>query len=91
VRIDIGRSQINVSFNAHHPETREALAQAVPRLRELFTAGGLNLGQATVQQEPRSADRSALPFAGGSPSVDETVEPVANTAVHRLGLIDEYA
>jgi flagellar hook-length control protein FliK len=91
VRIDVTRSQINVNFTAHHPDTREALAQAVPHLRQLFAAGGLNLGEATVQQEPRSSEQSLLPQPSNATSTSETVEPVANAATHRLGLVDEYA
>jgi flagellar hook-length control protein FliK len=90
VRIEVARSQVNVNFSAHHPETREALAQAVPRLRELFSASGLSLGQATVQQESPSGQQAAPVVGHGLERNDETVEPVANTAVGRLGLIDEY-
>jgi flagellar hook-length control protein FliK len=91
VRIDVMRSQINVNFTAHHPDTREALAQAVPQLRQLFAAGGLNLGEATVRQEPRSSEQPLPPQSSSAPARSETVEPVANTAIQRLGLIDEYA
>jgi flagellar hook-length control protein FliK len=91
VRIDVTRSQININFTAHHPDTRDALAQAVPQLRQLFAAGGLNLGEATVQQEPRSSEQSLLPQRSSATTTSETVEPVANAATQRLGLVDEYA
>lgn len=91
VRIDVMRSQININFTAHHPDTREALAQAVPQLRQLFAAGGLNLGEATVQQEPRSSEQSLPPQPSSATTTSETVEPVANAAIQRLGLVDEYA
>ena len=91
VRIDVMRSQINVNFTAHHPDTREALAQAVPQLRQLFAAGGLNLGEATVQQERRSSEQSLPPQPSSATTTSETVEPVANAAIQRLGLVDEYA
>ncbi len=90
VRIEVARSQVNVNFSAHHPETREALAQAVPRLRELFNASGLSLGQATVQQESPSGQQAAPALGRGREHSAQTVEPVANTAIGRLGLIDEY-
>lgn len=91
VRIDVTGSQINVNFTAHHPDTRDALAQAVPQLRQLFAAGGLNLGEATVRQEPRSSEQSLPPQQSRATAASETVEPVANTAIQRLGLVDEYA
>lgn len=91
VRIDVTGSQINVNFTAHHADTREALAQAVPQLRQLFASGGLNLGEATVRQEARSSEQPPLPPQPGITGASETVEPVANTATQRLGLVDEYA
>jgi flagellar hook-length control protein FliK len=95
VRIDVQSSQqINVTFSASHPDTRTALADAMPRLRELFTAGGLSLGQATVQQE---AGSGASGSTGRSPArraatlaVAQSVEPVALAAPSGLGLVDEY-
>lgn len=91
VRINVTSSQINVNFTAHHPDTREALAQAVPQLRQLFAAGGLNLGEATVRQQPGSSGQTPQPQPSSAAARSETVEPVANTAIQRLGLVDEYA
>lgn len=95
VRIDLQSSQqINVTFSASHPDTRAALADAVPRLRELFAAGGLNLGQATVQQDAgsdASGHASRAPSRRtGALSAAETVEPVALSTTGGLGLVDEY-
>jgi flagellar hook-length control protein FliK len=91
VRIDVTNSQINVNFTAHHPDTREALAQAVPQLRQLFAAGGLNLGEASVRQESGSSEQPLRPQPSSAAAGSETVEPVANTTFQRLGLVDEYA
>jgi flagellar hook-length control protein FliK len=91
VRIDVTRSQINVNFTAHHADTREALAQAVPQLRQLFAAGGLNLGEATVRQDPHSSHQPPPSPPSSATGAAETVERVANTAFQRLGLVDEYA
>lgn len=41
-----GASQ--VLFSAHHQQTREAIEQALPRLRELFAEQGLHLAQANI-------------------------------------------
>jgi flagellar hook-length control protein FliK len=94
VRIELQSSQINVSFSASHAETRSALADAVPQLRELFAAGGLNLGQATVQQEAGSDTAGNSGAASlrrmGALAHSETVEAVAVTASRTLGLVDEY-
>lgn len=94
VRIDLQSShQINVTFTASHPDTRTALADAVPQLRALFAAGGLSLGQATVQQESGSnaSGSSAVPARrSGTVAAAESVEPVALGVTGALGLVDEY-
>ena len=91
VHIDVHQSQVNVSFNATHAETRVALEQTVPRLREMFASSGLTLGQANVQQDPRPGSQSAAPLRpAGVRRRAQTVEPVAVAAVHMLGLVDEY-
>ena len=43
--------QINVHFLAHSTAVKEALDQALPRLRDAFDQSGLNLNNADVQQE----------------------------------------
>lgn len=43
---DDGASQ--VWFSAHHPQTRDAIEHAIPRLCELFADQGLSLAQANV-------------------------------------------
>lgn len=49
VRMDDGNAQ--VTFSAQHAATREALEQALPRLRELFSSEGLNLANADVNEQ----------------------------------------
>jgi flagellar hook-length control protein FliK len=90
VQIDVRHSQVNVNFSAAHAETRVALEQTVPRLREIFASGGLTLGEATVQQDPRPGSQpNALPVRSALAHA-QTVEPVAVAAAHALGLVDEY-
>jgi flagellar hook-length control protein FliK len=90
VFIDQQASQVNVSFSAAHADTRAALEQALPKLREMFAAGGLALGQATVQQEARSGSQSAA--AARVTRVSDTTEAASPLpATQALGLVDEYA
>jgi len=90
VDIDLQSSQVNVSFTAAHADTRAALEQALPRLREMFATGGLALGQATVQQDPRSAAQSGAP--GRVTSAPESTDvPTPSPGNRSLGLVDEYA
>jgi flagellar hook-length control protein FliK len=91
VHIDVQQSQVNVNFSAANADTRAALEQTVPRLREIFASGGLTLGQTNVQADPRSGSQAtALPVRTALAHA-QTVEPVAIAATHALGLVDEYA
>jgi flagellar hook-length control protein FliK len=94
IRIDLQQSQINVSFSAAHADTRSALAEAIPRLREMLASGGLTLGQTNVQQEaPGGGQARSQGTSPGESSADagQTVEPVALAQTWALGLVDEYA
>jgi flagellar hook-length control protein FliK len=91
VHIDVQQSQVNVNFSAANADTRAALEQTVPRLREIFASGGLTLGQTNVQADPRSGSQpTALPVRTALAHA-QTVEPVAVASTHTLGLVDEYA
>ena len=91
VRIDVQPSQVNVSFTASHPDTRSALEQSVPRLREILANGGLTLGQATVQQEARSASQYVPSVSRNAIGASPNVDPVPVSPIRSIGLIDEYA
>ena len=50
VRIDMDNEQVNLAFTSRHAEVREAVEQALPRLREMLEDKGLNLSDANVSQ-----------------------------------------
>jgi flagellar hook-length control protein FliK len=52
-----------VSFSAHHAQTRDALENAIPRLRELFADQGLNLAHANVDSGRGAFAQHDLPSA----------------------------
>ncbi len=91
VRIDVHDSQVNVNFSAAHADTRAALEQTVPRLREIFAGSGLTLGQANVQQDPRPGSQSSATPGRPAFTAAQAVEPVAVATPQGLGLVDEYA
>jgi flagellar hook-length control protein FliK len=91
VHIDVQQSQVNVNFSAAHAETRAALEQTVPRLREIFASGGLTLGHTNVQQDPRPGSQPTTAPVRAAIAHPQTVEPVAIAVAHTLGLVDEYA
>ncbi len=51
VRLTMHNEQANVTFIAHNAVTRDALEQALPRLRESFIENGLELADANVSDQ----------------------------------------
>lgn len=51
VKLHMHHDQANVAFVAHHAATRDALEQALPRLRESFQENGMNLANADVSDQ----------------------------------------
>jgi len=90
IRIDVVEDKANVWFGATHADTRAALADALPRLRDMLAGSGMLLGDAGVRQDAPGGSRDhALqsPSACGQP---ESVEP-ERVHVARIGLVDAYA
>lgn len=92
VRISVRDDQASVWFGASNADTRAALEQALPRLRELFAAQGLALADAGVFREPpRDPPRFSASASGrGEDPVSET-EALPPASVVQLGLVDAYA
>jgi flagellar hook-length control protein FliK len=96
VRIDMNQNQASVWFTAEHADTRSALEQSLPRLREMFASQGMSLTDAGVfngqprQQanysSPEQGSSSALRFAG-----DEASETISSARGISLSLLDAYA
>lgn len=51
VKVSMQDDQLKLSFTASHAATREALESALPRLREVFNASGMNLGNVDVNDQ----------------------------------------
>ncbi len=96
VRISVQDGSASVTFNAVHPDTRAALEQALPRLREMFATQGLTLSDASVShQAPRGqqAPKQTISAIGATGGVgdDSTSSTVTSLASSRPGLVDLYA
>lgn len=91
VNISVNASHVSVSFGAAHPDTRAALEQAMPRLRDMLSGAGLTLGEATVQQQSRQASQNSHPAARGLLNGADTDAQPAAAVTWRAGLVDEYA
>jgi flagellar hook-length control protein FliK len=91
VNISVNASHVSVSFGAAHPDTRAALEQAMPRLRDMLSGAGLTLGEATVQQQSRQASQNSNPAARSLLGGADTDAQPASAVTWRSGLVDEYA
>lgn len=95
VRIAIREGETSLWFGAAHADTRQALEQALPRLREQFASAGLSLGQSSVSQGPPQEPRSlrAAMLAGTSAADGDGADSPASAvaAARRItGLVDTY-
>ena len=95
VHITMQSGQASVWFGATHSDTRAALEQSLPRLREMFASAGLPLSDSGVFREPpQQPQAQSQPAAGNSRTTagditgTATVTQVANV---RLSLLDTYA
>ncbi|MBY4811745.1 flagellar hook-length control protein FliK, partial [Burkholderia dolosa] len=106
VVLRVADNHAHALFVSQHPQVRDAVEAALPKLREAMEAGGLGLGSATVsdggfasqQQNPQQT------FAGGQPSrraragssavdapVDASQSASAASTATRTGLVDTFA
>ena len=102
IRVQLGQRDASLSFSAHNPIVRDAIEQALPRLRDMFAEARLNLGHVDIShastgdsqhQESDMGDRDDSGLA--EPGYDE--HPPDNSLVdyvYVMGsdrLIDQYA
>jgi len=95
VRISVHQNNASVWFGAAQPDTRSALEQALPKLKEMFASQGMNLAHSGVSdQSTRGAQRD--PQSQPTPSQAAALRglnatPVTSAARVHQGLIDTYA
>jgi flagellar hook-length control protein FliK len=96
VTISVHDGQASVWFGAAQADTRTALQQSLPQLRQLFASQGLNLADAGVSREsPRGQDqrrsgRAATAVAGVA-AIDLDTSAGGASGTRGLGLVDTYA
>jgi flagellar hook-length control protein FliK len=59
IKVNLSGDSASVSFVVQSQHARDALDQAVPRLREMLEEHGIELGQSSVQQESAGGDEQA--------------------------------
>lgn len=95
VSITVNGDQTSATFVSASPAAREALEQALPRLREILAEAGITLGQASVNAESARRDKDGSPTEGRAVSHGEDAAGSAAAPaqwVHRRnGLIDTFA
>ncbi len=91
-------SETTVQFVVAHPATKEQLEQALPRLREVFQSGGLQLGHVDVQdgrkqsqEQGQSQPPTATPrhVATHQAAINESVSATRHAVAD--GIVDFYA
>jgi len=90
IRISINNDQASVWFGAAHADTRIALEQALPRLREMFAAQGLNLADTGVFREP-PREQAKNYFVANDVSHSGSEQEIRITALRARGIVDAYA
>lgn len=107
IRLQLDGDRVDLGLQAAQAETRQALQDALPKLREMLSQSGLQLGQADVghrqssgasaQGDPRGEGPRPAPFAGtganGGEGGPEAVGATVSLRVPRTGagLLDLYA
>lgn len=94
VTISVNGDQTSATFVSASPAAREALEQALPRLREILAEAGITLGQASVNAESARRDKDApTPGRGDGQDTDAARSAAAPTQWTRRsnGLIDTFA
>lgn len=81
VRLRLQGDQASVSFASGAAEVREALEQALPRLREMLADAGIELTDAQVGAHPRERE-TAPETAPGLAAADEPESAVPASAEH---------
>ena len=72
VKLSMQNELVNISFVTHSATTRDALEQALPKLRESLDEKGLELADADVSQQEsfdntdEDADKDSMTMAGGT-------------------------
>lgn len=100
VVVNVSNDQATASFFSAQPEVRQALESAFPKLREMMSEAGIQLGQATVSAETpqqhndapeRQGQRATAEFAlPGEAVVDLAAGTLVPSRAGR-GLVDTFA
>ncbi|MDP2029769.1 MAG: flagellar hook-length control protein FliK [Thiobacillus sp.] len=97
--LNISNEQATASFFSAQPEVRQALEAAFPRLREMMSEAGIQLGQATVSADTpqqnaqeQSSQRAGLRFPNQEGTLTGEMNLSPSSALQSgRGLVDTFA
>ena len=96
VKINIIDDQAHVQFVAHHGSVRDAIEEAIPRLREMLEQTGLMLADADVSQQSPDQDRTFFEMTGDTSELSENgaeieeQEQQVKVIRQGVGLVDAF-
>jgi flagellar hook-length control protein FliK len=90
IQISVKDGAASVHFGAAHQETRQVLEASIPRLREMLSAQGLQLNNATVSHQSPGKGSPERPGVRGIDAASAETEAVAAQVVSTQ-LLDTYA
>lgn len=93
ISIQIGADLSTAQFVSASPQVREALEQAMPRLREMLAESGISLGQANVSSDQPSGERGqdGERHGRGRDASGETDGVIVPPVRRGVGLVDLFA
>lgn len=106
ITLSMNGDQLSASFVSAHNEVRQAIEDSLPRLREIFSGAGINLGDANIGAQQQQAGGDKAPQFSGSGresprftddnailrTIDHQITPPVPAAIQRgRGLVDLFA
>ncbi len=95
VRISFQQDEASIQFASHHGVVRDAVTDALPRLRDMLEASGVRLGDTGVFSQLPQREQ-ATPFTpldamtGSTRQRPEELTDVTRPATYELRLVDAY-
>jgi flagellar hook-length control protein FliK len=91
IQISVRDGEASVHFGAAHAETRAVLESSMPRLRELLSAQGLQLSNATVSHQSNGQNRPERSNSTGAVGAVTEETETSSAQVVSTSLLDLYA
>ncbi len=99
VLIDMSEEQVSVSMNSRHAMVRDAMEQALPKLREMLEQNGFSLADADIskhsfaEQREQNSERNSKGFSGShveQAAVSEASRSVIRQTAMSNSMVDYY-